>query len=148
MGEEDPDFTLDPSGLKEDSDDDSTEDGEEETSDPGSEWSSKERQISWSPSNAEMFRYTPAPAIGFAVSWIGISLDLFITEDMQLVMDMTNLQGRRTQANWREVDAAELQGFIGLLILAGVFRSWGESTCSLWDENTGWSIFRATISRK
>ena len=38
--------------------------------------------------------------------------------------------------------------YFGLLLLAGVYRSRGEATRSLWDEQTGRHIFRATISCK
>ncbi len=38
-------------------------------------------------------------------------------------------------------------GFRGLLILAGVYRSRGESTLSLWDAQTGQAIFRQTMAR-
>ena len=36
--------------------------------------------------------------------------------------------------------------FVGLLILAGVYRSCGESTAQLWSVEDGRAIFRATMS--
>lgn len=33
----------------------------------------------------------------------------------------------------KSMDEADLHAFIGLLILAGVNRSWGEAASSLWD---------------
>lgn len=44
------------------------------------------------------------------------------------------------------MDAHDLYSYIGLLILAGVFKSCNESTESLWDAEKGRSIFRATMS--
>jgi hypothetical protein len=41
-----------------------------------------------------------------------------------------------------------LHAYFGVLILAGVFRSNGESTESLWDAETGRELFRATMSLK
>lgn len=38
--------------------------------------------------------------------------------------------------------------YVGLLILAGVYRSNHEPTSSLWSEKTGRSIFRAAMSQK
>lgn len=46
------------------------------------------------------------------------------------------------------ISAQELDAYIGLLLLAGVFRSAGESLCGLWDDKDGRSIFRATMSLK
>lgn len=44
------------------------------------------------------------------------------------------------------MDQTHLHAYFGLLILAGVFRSNGEYTESLWDAKTGREIFRATMS--
>lgn len=37
---------------------------------------------------------------------------------------------------------------MGLLVLAGVYRSKGEAILGLWDRETGRPVFRATMSRK
>lgn len=74
--------------------------------------------------------------------------DLFVTEEItQLLVDMTNLQGRRYQSEWRDLDATDLQAYIGVLILASVYRSRNELTRSLWDDHTGRAIFWATMSQ-
>jgi len=38
------------------------------------------------------------------------------------------------------------EAYIDLLLLAGVYKSHGESTKSLWDKQTGRNIFHATMS--
>ncbi|KAK1877186.1 PiggyBac transposable element-derived protein 4 [Dissostichus eleginoides] len=77
------------------------------------------------------------------------SFALLLMEDiLQHIVSMTNLHGRRSIAEWRDMDTEELQAYVGLLILAGVYRSKNESTLSLWSEKSGWSIFRATMSHK
>ncbi|KAL4008747.1 hypothetical protein ACER0C_002599 [Sarotherodon galilaeus] len=43
------------------------------------------------------------------------------------------------------LDQTDLHAYIGILILAGVYRSKGEATASLWNEENGRPIFRATI---
>lgn len=44
------------------------------------------------------------------------------------------------------MDQTHLHAYFGVLILAGVFRSKGESTESQWDAETGRELFRATMS--
>ena len=41
-----------------------------------------------------------------------------------------------------------MRAYLGLLILAGMFRSQHESNKSLWDNETGRAIFAATMSQK
>ena len=50
--------------------------------------------------------------------------------------------------NWKRMDESDLYAYIGLLILAGVYRSRGEATCSLWDAESGRVIFHATMPLK
>lgn len=60
---------------------------------------------------------------------------------------MTNLEGRRVFGDsWRALDQVDLLAYIGLLILAGVYRSNNEATQSLWDAESGRPIFRSTMS--
>ena len=49
--------------------------------------------------------------------------------------------------NWTPVDKLEMQAFFGLLLLAGVYKSRGENTLSLWGKD-GRDIFPAVMSRK
>ncbi|XP_031134023.1 piggyBac transposable element-derived protein 4-like [Sander lucioperca] len=46
------------------------------------------------------------------------------------------------------LDAADLRGYLGLLILSGVYRSRNEAAESLWHEESGRPIFRATMPVK
>lgn len=121
-------------------------------------WPSKNGRIIWSPTNAETVRYNP-PATGlipgpthYAAARIRdpkSSFSLLLTDEiLQHIVAMTNLQRKRSVADWRDVDIEELKAYMGLLILAGVYRSKNESTLSLWSEKSGRSIFRATMSHK
>lgn len=140
------------------SSDDSVESGEdmEETADHfDQEWKSKNRQIMWSQTHGEALRDFPASRVKagptrYAIartSTVKSCFDLFMTDDiMQLILRTTNLQGKRSVKDWKDIDVTDLQAYIGLLILAGVYRSRNESTRSLWDDHTGRAIFRATMS--
>ncbi|XP_030614063.1 piggyBac transposable element-derived protein 4-like [Archocentrus centrarchus] len=70
------------------------------------------------------------------------------------VIAMTNLEaGRRAGAGrgidgWRPMGRAEFRAYVGLLILASMYRSRGEACKSLWHAETGRSIFRATMPLK
>jgi hypothetical protein len=46
----------------------------------------------------------------------------------------------------REMDQTNLRAYFWVLIIAGVFRSTGESTESLWDAQTVRTFFHATMS--
>ncbi|KAJ8405688.1 hypothetical protein AAFF_G00316680 [Aldrovandia affinis] len=76
--------------------------------------------------------------------------ELLMPKSIQkIVIEMTNLEGGLVFGeNWKEMDNTLFKAYIGLLILAGVYRSKDESTQSLWDAETGRSIFRATMSQK
>ncbi|XP_039471868.1 piggyBac transposable element-derived protein 4-like [Oreochromis aureus] len=118
----------------------------------------KNGKISWSPTDAETFRYIPA-ATGlipgptrYATSRIVdpiSSFALLLTDEIvQHIVSMTNLHGKRKIPGWRDIDAEEFRAYVGLLVLSGVYRSKHESTISLWSEKWGRSIFRATMSEK
>ncbi|KAL6465104.1 hypothetical protein MHYP_G00252370 [Metynnis hypsauchen] len=47
---------------------------------------------------------------------------------------------------WNDIHDECLDAYIGVLLLAGVYRSSNEATDSLWDASTGRNIFRATMS--
>lgn len=59
----------------------------------------------------------------------------------------TNLEAKRHQENWKDVDANEIMAYIGLLILAGVDRSSKRSYKEFFNRLRGHPIFRATMSR-
>ncbi|CAJ1061412.1 piggyBac transposable element-derived protein 4-like [Xyrichtys novacula] len=75
---------------------------------------------------------------------------MFITPSRErIILEMTNLEGRRKIGDgWKRMDAVDLRAYMGLLLLAGVYRSRGEATASLWDAESGRSIFRATMPLK
>lgn len=61
---------------------------------------------------------------------------------------MTNLFGQRKYNDWNDIDIDTLHAYYGLLLLAGVYRSYGECLKQLWDSSHGRPIFRATMSLK
>lgn len=65
----------------------------------------------------------------------------------RIVIEMTNREGiKRYGQAWKTIDVTQLHAYIGLLILAGVYRSKGEAASRLWNADTGRPIFRATMS--
>jgi hypothetical protein len=78
------------------------------------------------------------------------ALDLFITPGIcKTIIDMSNIEGKRVFGDaWQNITSVELNGYIGLLYLAGVYRSAGESTEELWHATDGRPVFRATMSWK
>ncbi|XP_019123568.2 piggyBac transposable element-derived protein 4 isoform X1 [Larimichthys crocea] len=160
--EEDEGSEVDPDKLESESDsseDSSEEEDREKMDEPTAGWTSKNGKIVWSPTNDETLRYvpqtkgrlTPGPT-HYAIARISDPLSSFallLTDEiLQYIVDMTNLQGRRSVAGWRDVDKEELQAYVGLLVLSGLYRSRNESTLSLWGEKWGRAIFRATMSHK
>ncbi|XP_029986470.1 piggyBac transposable element-derived protein 4-like, partial [Sphaeramia orbicularis] len=76
---------------------------------------------------------------------------LFLTPEIdKIILEETNREGLRKHGRdgWRRMDEIDLHAYVGLLILAGVYRSRGEATASLWDAESGRAIFRATMSLK
>ncbi|XP_049906487.1 piggyBac transposable element-derived protein 4-like [Epinephelus moara] len=144
----------------EDSDEHSPADNDNtmETDDavPSSGWTSKSG-LEWSPTDADTMRYIAPPikATGptrYAIDRITNledSFELMVTpEIVKHITEMTNLHGRRTVKNWTDTDTTEIKAYIGLLILAGVYRSRNESTVNLWRDGTGRPIFTATMAHK
>ncbi len=119
---------------------------------------SRNGKISWSHTNINTLCYIPGtsgliPGITqYAAARIidpRSAFALLLTEEILLqVVTMTNLHGRCSTTDWQDTDIEELQAFVGLLILAGVYLSKNKSTVSLWSEKSGRSIFRATMSHK
>ena len=64
--------------------------------------------------------------------------DLLLIESIQMILiNMTNLEGRRIyKDSWKEVDKTDIQAYVGLFILSGVYRSRNDSTTSLWDADS------------
>ncbi len=78
------------------------------------------------------------------------TFELFFPDDIkQILIEMTNLEGKHVFGDtWKDLDWTDFQAFIGLLILAGVYRSQHEAMDSLWHAESGRPIFRATMSQK
>ncbi|XP_071244833.1 piggyBac transposable element-derived protein 4-like [Salvelinus alpinus] len=95
---------------------------------------------------------TPGPTAYAASRTLDIAsaFRLFVTPAIErIIVDMTNLQGVRKYGDgWRPMDSTDLRAYVGLLILAGVYRSRGEAAASLWDAESGRTVFRATMPLK
>ncbi|XP_064809134.1 piggyBac transposable element-derived protein 4-like [Oncorhynchus masou masou] len=95
---------------------------------------------------------TPGPTAYAASRALDIesTFRLFVTPAIEkIIVDMTNLQGVRKYGDgWRPMDSTDLRAYVGLLILAGVYRSRGEAAASLWDAESGRTVFRATMPLK
>ncbi|KAL6456582.1 hypothetical protein MHYP_G00351260 [Metynnis hypsauchen] len=118
---------------------------------------SKNGKITWSSAaydqhgryaEQNVIKMTPGPT-RYAVSHahdIISTFYLFITPAIEkIILEMTNLEGfRKYGDSWKKMDEIDL----GLLILAGVYRSQGEAAASLWDGESGRPIFRATMPLK
>ncbi|KAG1968704.1 hypothetical protein F2P79_003453 [Pimephales promelas] len=136
-------------------------DEDSEVEDPGvATYASKNGEIVWTatapdqtPGRAaaeNIMKMTPGPT-RYACSRVQdarSAFELFLPEKIQKkLIDMTNLEGKRVfEESWNEVDWVDLQAYIGLLLLAGVYRSHNEATMSLWNAETGRAIFCATMS--
>lgn len=123
---------------------------EEEKEDRKSQWRSKNGEILWCPTHEETLPYFPSSILTpgptpYAIARISSpvsAFDLLFAEDlMQLIQHFTNLQGKRSIKDWKDVEEEELRAYMGLLILAGLYRSQHESTISLWDGVTGRVFF-------
>ncbi|XP_037550296.1 piggyBac transposable element-derived protein 4-like [Nematolebias whitei] len=82
------------------------------------------------------------------VSDIKTCFDLFMPLSLKkVIIALTNLEGKKVHGDtWKDIDEECLDAFIGVLLLAGVYRSSNEALTSLWDVSTGRSIFCATMS--
>ena len=133
--------------------------GMQQSSSTEGTWASKDGNIKWSTSppqsrgrlsSSNVIKMTPGPT-RFAVTRVdGIqsAFQLFISPPIErIILEMTNLEGRRVfREKWKPLDQTDLHAYIGVLLLAGVYRSKGEATASLWNEENGRPIFRATMS--
>uniref|UniRef100_A0A3Q3L0N4 Nucleolin n=1 Tax=Mastacembelus armatus TaxID=205130 RepID=A0A3Q3L0N4_9TELE len=146
----DPDF--------EETDQSTDGEGEGEAPEEQEPFQSKSGHLLWSSSpqdrrsraRVKNIKITPGPTryATSRVDDIKSSFQLFLPESIEgIIVEMTNLEGKRVFGDtWRKIDLVDLQAYIGLLILAGVYRSNNEATKSLWDAESGRPIFRATMS--
>nr|XP_054600172.1 piggyBac transposable element-derived protein 4-like [Nothobranchius furzeri] len=159
---DDPDYQFSDEDSKEESSviaSSSENQGMQQSSSTEGAWTSKDGKIKWSTSphrsrgrlsSANVIKMTPGPT-RFAVTRVDnihSAFHLFIPSPIEkIILDMTNLEGRRVfQQKWKPMDLTELHAYIGILVLAGVYRSKGEANASLWNEENGRPIFRATMS--
>lgn len=70
---------------------------------------------------------------------------LFIEPLEETIIQMTNKYGSENHKDWELIDIPTLRAYLGLLILAGVYRSNNESLEELWDDSEGRPIFKATM---
>ncbi|CAB1316179.1 unnamed protein product [Coregonus sp. 'balchen'] len=117
-------------------------------------------------------------AVGQARDILSTFRLFFTPEIEDIILEMTNLEGVRKYGargdgngcggdddhrhyaddhedhdrdrggRWKAMDSTDLRAYVGLLILAGVYRSRGEAASSLWDAESGRTIFRATMPLK
>lgn len=67
---------------------------------------------------------------------------------LQQIQKWTNKEGARVHGqNWKDVTESELQKFLGLSILSGVYKSCNESILQLWSIKDGRPIFNKTMAR-
>ncbi|KAM4023886.1 LOW QUALITY PROTEIN: uncharacterized protein ACNLHF_024838 [Anomaloglossus baeobatrachus] len=125
---------------------------------PAERFKSKSGKISWSSvppdvhgkaDAGNVIKMTPG-ITRFAVtrvSDIKTCFDLFMPLSIKkVIIAMTNLEGKKVHGNmWNDLHDDDLDAYIGVLLLAGVYKSCNEAT-DLWDASTGRNIFRATMS--
>lgn len=94
----------------------------------------------WQPTHEEVLPFFPPPILTpgpthYAIRRISSRVStfhLFFAEDiLQLILHFTNLQGNRSVKDWKDIDEEELQAYMGLVMLAGLYRSQHETTTSL-----------------
>mgnify|MGYP003623244589 FL=1 len=73
-----------------------------------------------------------------------IAFKLFIPPPIEnIILDNSNAEGKRVFGNkWTNLDDIDLDAYVGLLLLAGVYKSHKESR----HEEKGRPIFKATMS--
>ena len=75
------------------------------------------------------------------------AFSLFITNEMlENICKYTNKEGRQVQG-YQDITVPELKRYIGLALLAGVYRGKHESIRALWSEVHGRPIFSETMAR-
>lgn len=71
----------------------------------------------------------------------------FFQKNIDEMIIHSNEKGKeKFGVQWTYMDAVEMDAFLGLNILAAAFKSNTEALESLWDDETGRPIFRATMS--
>lgn len=97
------------------------------------------------------FCYNSGPKALPAANIVDVSsaFHMFLGPVENIILNMTNLYGvRKYKDEWENIDLDTLHAYFGLLLLSGVYRSYGECVTKLWNQETGRPIFRATMSLK
>lgn len=83
------------------------------------------------------------------VDTIESSFRLFMKNSLlREIIHWSNKEGRLTYGeDWKAMDETELSCFLGLLILAGVFKAHHEAITELWNKEDGRAIFSASMAR-
>jgi hypothetical protein len=78
------------------------------------------------------------------------ALRSFLTDEiLNIIVVHTNEEGSRRRGNlWRETSKEELEMYVGLLLLAGVYRARFEPTRNLWSAEHGRPFFAKTMSQR
>lgn len=78
------------------------------------------------------------------------AFELFVEPSiLQNILKWTNKEGNITYGNkWIDLDREEFECFLGLLILAGVYKGHNEGIVNLWNTEHGRNIFNSSIARK
>ncbi|XP_039618136.1 piggyBac transposable element-derived protein 4-like [Polypterus senegalus] len=158
---EEEDYYVEPSSEQHSLDD--KEEEEEEDEGMTEIFMSWNGEMSWSPTPyaregaggcavEDVLRRTPGPtrlAVANTVDILSAFLLFFPASIEKIVIEMSNLEGiQRYGERWREIDESELRAYLGLLVLAGVYRSQGEAASRLWHPETGRPVFCATMPLK
>jgi len=77
------------------------------------------------------------------------ALKCFITNEMiDVIVSYTNEEGRRVMGDdWIMTTSAEIETYLGLLLLAGVYRGRHEPVIHLWNVEQGRPVFGAAMAR-
>lgn len=83
------------------------------------------------------------------VDTICSSFQLFFRDNIvNHIVQWTNAEGQLKYGDvWKTMDANEFLRFVGLLILAGDYKSHNEGLTNLWNVEDGRPIFNKTMSR-
>jgi hypothetical protein len=78
------------------------------------------------------------------------SLKLFITHEITShIVKCTNIEGQQIfEQQWKDTNIDEMYAFIGLLLLAGVYRCKNSSIVELWSKQDGRAVFNQSMALK
>jgi hypothetical protein len=74
------------------------------------------------------------------------SFMIIFDDIVEIVVQSTNMYGRRFVKGWKVTSTDEILAFLGLHMLAGVFKAHHRHSKELWSQRDGHSLFVATMS--